>query len=76
VLGLERPAGLSIRNALDATIRSMQPLDEGLLDVELGLGAQSIVARITTDASRDLALAPGQQIVALIKSVAIDDGRS
>jgi molybdate transport system ATP-binding protein len=74
VIGLSRPQGLSIRNALDATITAIVPRAGGLLDVELRLGSQSLIARITSDAADDLGLVPGRPIVALVKSVAIDDG--
>ena len=43
-----------------------------LADVELAAGAARLVARITAASARRLALAPGVQAFAIIKSVAVD----
>jgi molybdate transport system ATP-binding protein len=72
-LATRRPAGISIRNVLDATILEIgsgdgSPFAEILLD----LGGDHLRARVTRASVRDLALAPGQQVFALIKSIALD----
>lgn len=65
----ERPQHLSIRNILPATIRKID-LDATVhADLLLGVGAQTLRARITRNALEDLGLAEGQQVHALIKSV-------
>jgi molybdate transport system ATP-binding protein len=72
ILALEPPAKLSIRNRLAARVVGLQARDDGQLDVVLAVGAQQLKARITRDAAEELALAPGQAVLALIKTVALD----
>ncbi len=65
----ERPRQLSIRNILPATIEKID-LDATVhAELLLGIGAQTLRARITRNALEDLGLAEGQQVHALIKSV-------
>ncbi len=65
----ERPQHLSIRNILPATIEKID-LDATIhAELLLGVGAQTLRARITRNALEDLGLAEGQQVHALIKSV-------
>ena len=65
----ERPQHLSIRNILPATIEKID-LDATVhAELLLGVGAQTLRARITRNALEDLGLAEGQQVHALIKSV-------
>lgn len=65
----EPPRNLSIRNVLPATIKRIG-LDATVhAELLLGVGSQTLRARITRDALEDLGLAEGQQVHALIKSV-------
>ncbi len=65
----EHPQHLSIRNILPATIEKID-LDATVhAELLLGVGAQTLRARITRNALEDLGLAEGQQVHALIKSV-------
>ncbi len=65
----EYPQHLSIRNILPATIEKID-LDATVhADLLLGVGAQTLRARITRNALEDLGLTEGQQVHALIKSV-------
>jgi molybdate transport system ATP-binding protein len=72
VLATVEPVGISIRNRLNATVRELQPRDDGLVTVWLQTGEQALAARITCEAAEELALAPGMAVFALIKSVALD----
>jgi molybdate transport system ATP-binding protein len=67
-----RPEKLSIRNVLFARIVSIEtdanPNVELLLDVD----GKHLRARITRDALEELELAPGREVYALIKSVALE----
>jgi molybdate transport system ATP-binding protein len=72
ILATAAPTGISIRNCLAATVQRIDSRDDGLVDVRLGIGEQWLTARITADAAADLGLAPGQQIYALIKTVALN----
>ena len=64
--------GLSIRNILRARILSIDLVEEIFAEVLLDVGGQHLRARITREAVDDLQLAIGQEVYALIKSVAID----
>jgi molybdate transport system ATP-binding protein len=72
ILATRRPAGLSIRNCLEATVCEIDDHEDGQVSVRLSIGDQLLSARITRDAARELALCEGQRVFALIKTVALD----
>lgn len=67
---LEKPAGISARNALAADVATIDRVGHEIL-VGLAIGAHGIRARITPAAARELALEPGRRVVALVKTSAI-----
>ena len=71
-LALERPAGISIRNVIPATVVSLGGEFGAIVDVALDVGGTPLVARVTRRAADDLALRPGMRLFALIKAVSID----
>jgi molybdate transport system ATP-binding protein len=72
-LALARVEGLSIRNQLPAQVRAILPEAEtAFAEVLLDLGPQQLRARVTRAAVLALALVEGQDVVALVKSVAFD----
>lgn len=71
-LATERPRGLSIRNVLQARILRIDADESINVDVLLEVDGQHLRSRITRDALEELALAPGQPVFALIKSVALE----
>ena len=71
-LALAPPVGLSIRNALPAEIRSISEEDGPYAELLCMVFGQKLRVRITRSAVVDLKLAPGKQVTALIKSIAID----
>lgn len=71
-LAVGEPGAISIRNRLAATVNEIgQPVD-GVVEVRLDAAGDSLVARITPAAVRELGLSVGQPVVALIKSAAFD----
>ena len=71
-LATQQPQGLSIRNILQARILSIDIVEEIFAEILLDVGGQHLRSRVTREAVDDLQLANGQEIYALIKSVAID----
>ena len=71
-LAVGDPGLLSIRNRLDATVTEIAIGPGAAVEVQLDVGGQTLVARITRDAARALDIAVGQPVVALIKSAAFD----
>lgn len=70
MLCLDRPRGLSARNALPCTVvRVDDVLHEVLL--ELSVGSQTLRARLTRGAARELDLQPGKRAIAVIKTTAL-----
>lgn len=68
-----RPEGLSIRNRLAATVLSITEERAGAFaEVLLDISGQHLRARVTRAAIRDLGLAAGDPVTALVKSVAFD----
>lgn len=72
-LALARLDGVSIRNQLAARVLTVTPEpDTAYAEVLLDLRPQHLRARITRAAVQALGLAEGQDVIALIKSVAFD----
>ncbi len=67
---LEKPAGISARNALACDVVAIDRVGHEVL-VGLQIGETRIRARITPAAARDLALETGRRVVALVKTSAI-----
>ena len=63
---------ISIRNRLAATVVATS--DQGSeIAVTLDVGGEPMLARVTRGAARELGLAPGRAVTALIKAVALDE---
>lgn len=71
MIATEPPRGLSARNLLPAVVTEIRPEDGPYMDLRLDCGGAAILARITRAACEDLALAPGRQVWAVIKTVNI-----
>jgi molybdate transport system ATP-binding protein len=69
----ERPTGISVLNILPARVATISDGPAASVDIVLDAGS-SLRARITRRSARELGLAPGTEVFALIKSVAIDRG--
>ena len=72
ILARARPTGISALNVLAAKVERMVPIEEGALEVQLRLGHERLLARVTRRSGEALALVPGLEVFALIKTVAID----
>jgi len=70
LLFLEPPRGTSARNALRCNVRAVETVGHDVL-VTLDVGATPIFSRVTPAAARELALAPGRPLVAVLKTAAI-----
>lgn len=73
ILAREAPTAISVHNILAGTVRAVShdPIRHAAL-VEIALGEQAFLARVTPDAVARLGLAPGVAVLALVKSVAIE----
>jgi molybdate transport system ATP-binding protein len=71
ILALERPQGLSALNVLPATILAIRDGDGPGALVQLDLGGQRLLARVTRRSAAALGLAPGLPVFAIVKSVAV-----
>lgn len=71
-LALAAPTGLSILNQLPMRIEAMQTRGEGRVIVSGRLeNGDPLLAEISSWSARELALQPGQQVVALVKAVSL-----
>ncbi len=69
----ERPVGISIRNVLPGTVvEVVQDPGSGAAEVLVQLTAVRIRARLTLAAVEELALVPGREVFALVKSVSFE----
>ena len=71
-LATQRPQGLSIRNVLTATVLKIDIDETVFAELLLDVGGQHLRSRVTREAVEELRLAEGQQVYALIKSVAFE----
>jgi molybdate transport system ATP-binding protein len=69
----QRPQGISTQNLLAAEVLGLRdaPTPHEVF-VELALGEARLLARITRDSARQLALAPGSAVFAVIKAASFD----
>ena len=70
LLCLERPHGLSARNALAVRVERIDPIAHEVL-VALAVGGERVLARLTPAAVRELDLREGSTAIAIIKTSAI-----
>jgi molybdate transport system ATP-binding protein len=71
-LALDRPQGTSIVNRLPAVVTAVAATDTpGHVLVQLRMGESPLLARITERSRRELGIAPGLQLWAQIKGVAL-----
>ena len=72
-LAIARPAEISIRNIIPATIVEIaEESGSAFAEVRLACGAQALRSRITRRSVHELGLAPGRRVHALIKTIAVD----
>ena len=72
ILAVTRPSEISALNVVEGQVERLIPIEEGTLEVQLRAGNQRLLARVTRRSGEALGLAPGRQVFAVIKSVAID----
>ena len=72
ILALTPPIGISALNVLAGRVEALVPIEEGALEVEVRLGGERLLARVTRRSGEALGLVPGRQVFAVIKTVAID----
>ena len=72
ILAVTRPTGISALNVLAAEVERLVPIEEGALEVQLRLGGERMLARVTRRSGAALGLAAGREVFAVIKTVAID----
>jgi molybdate transport system ATP-binding protein len=70
ILALEEPRGMSVRNHLRGSVRAITP-DGGADLVEVQVAGTTLLARITTAATRELQLVPGMPLWVLVKAVSV-----
>ena len=71
-IAVGQPSGLSIVNALEGSVIS---IDEGagpIVEVQLRVGSVLLQARITRWSRAELGIVPGQRVFALVKAVSLD----
>lgn len=70
-LTLEKQSGTSIQNIFPATVLEMIDESEAQSLIKLSLGNNPVLARITKKSVQELDIAPGKEVFAQIKSVAV-----
>jgi molybdate transport system ATP-binding protein len=72
ILALVPPTEISALNVVPGRIEKLVPIEEGALEVQLRVGEERLLARVTRRSGEALGLAPGRPVFAVIKTVAID----
>lgn len=71
-LALDRPANVSVLNVFEGRIAEIAAADGAQADVLVEVGAVQLWSRVTAKSVRDLGLAPGRTVYAMVKAVALD----
>jgi molybdate transport system ATP-binding protein len=75
-LATTRPVGISFRNIFPARVTEIAPERSPIVDIQLDIGTAghpvALWARVTARAVQELALTPGREVFALVKTVALD----
>jgi molybdate transport system ATP-binding protein len=71
-LAVSRPEGMSILNVLLGTLLEIRDESGPIVDVRIGVGEASLIARVTRHSIDRLALKPGQPVFALVKAISLD----
>jgi molybdate transport system ATP-binding protein len=69
-IATQRPEGLSVQNVLPCRLIALAERPNGRCLLQLDLGGASLLALLTADSARRLHLQSGQEVFALVKSVA------
>jgi len=70
ILALEEPRGMSVRNHLRGSVRSISA--DGAADlIEVDVAGTALLARITSASTRELKLSPGLPLWVLVKAVSV-----
>ena len=72
ILAATPPTGISALNILAGRVEAVVPIEEAALEVQLRLGDERLLARVTRRSGASLGLVPGREVFAVIKTVAID----
>ena len=72
ILAVTQPTSISALNVLAGQVEKLVPIEGGALEVQLRVGNEHLLARVTRRSGEALGLAPGHQVFALIKTIAID----
>ncbi|WP_456269579.1 molybdenum ABC transporter ATP-binding protein [Kushneria sp. AK178] len=70
-LSLSQQPDSSFRNQLRTRIEAIEDGTAGMLEVTLSLAGQPLLSRVTREAFDALALSPGQEVIALIRSAGL-----
>jgi len=72
ILAATPPTGISALNILSGRVEAVVPIEESALEVQLRLGDERLLARVTRRSGVTLGLVPGREVFAVIKTIAID----
>jgi molybdate transport system ATP-binding protein len=71
IVATQAPQHLSVRNSLSGTVTAVMSDDEDSDLIGIDIGGTIIMARVTKAATRELGLAPGLPVWALVKTVSL-----
>ena len=71
IVATQAPRHMSVRNILSGTVATVSSDDADSDLIAIDIGGTLIMARITKAATRELTLAPGQTVWALVKTVSL-----
>ena len=72
ILAANPPTEISALNVLAGRVEAVVPIEDAALEVQLRLGGERLLARVTRRSGATLGLIPGREVFAVIKTVAID----
>ncbi len=71
-IATSKPVGISILNSLPGTVIEISDESGPIVDVRIRIGEAVLIARITRYSARQLSLAVGSPVFALVKAISLD----
>jgi molybdate transport system ATP-binding protein len=72
IVATSRPSGLSALNILAGRVVEIGADEGAMRDIRIELARGSLLARLTNRSLSELDLAPGRNVFAIVKSIALD----
>jgi molybdate transport system ATP-binding protein len=72
MIARSRPTEISVQNIIPGVVERIEAVSDGAVDVQLKVGDGQVISRVTRQSADRLALTPGLEVYAMVKSFAVE----